>query len=111
MALGTLTKVDSWREGNKQVRVYDVQLTSGANYTTGGETINASAVGLRAIVHARVNNLALPSGAATSRSVGLVFTSSNRQSVKLTVHTTASTEATAGSDQSTFIARLEFVGY
>lgn len=111
MALGTVTKVDGWKEGNKSIRVVDVQLTSGANYTAGGETITAQKVGLRSIIHARPSNLALPTGAGTSRSVGVVYNAADRTSVKLTVHTTASTEAAAGSDQSTFIARVEFVGW
>lgn len=109
MALGTVTKVDGWTEGNKRVRVYDVQLTTGANYTTGGETINASAVGLRRIVHVRPSTLALPSNAATSRSVGVVYVTGG-QTAKLVVHTTASAEAAGNSDQSTFTARLEFIG-
>lgn len=109
MALGTLTKVDGWREGNKYVRVYDVVPTSGANYTTGGEIITAAAVGLRKIITVRVNTLALPSGAATSRSVGIVL-GDGKTTTKLVVHTTASAEAASNSDQSTFTARIEFVG-
>jgi hypothetical protein len=52
MAIGTITKPTAlgssadYNDANKRVRVRDVQLTSGANYTTGGETITAAAVGL-----------------------------------------------------------------
>jgi hypothetical protein len=54
MALGTLTKVDAWVQGNKRVRVYDVQLSSGANWTAAGESILPSQVGLRKIVEAKI---------------------------------------------------------
>lgn len=108
MALGTVTKVDSFVLANKRVKIVDVQLTSGANYTTGGETLNASAVNLRRITAVDVLGLALPSGGATSRSVGVVYTSAT--AVKLVVHTTASAEASASSDQSTFTVRLKIYG-
>jgi hypothetical protein len=42
MALGAITKpsgASDYDVGNKRVRVRDVVLSSGANYTTGGETI------------------------------------------------------------------------
>ena len=111
MALGTITKPSGkadYNMGNKRVRVRDVQLTSGANYTTGGETITAANVGLNEITEAVPLGLALPSGGATSRSVGFIFSSSG--SVKLVVHTTASAEAASNSDQSTFSVRIRFIG-
>ena len=109
MALGTLTKRSAYVSGNKRIRVYDVQLTSGANYTSGGETITPQNVGLsRRIEEARAHGLALPSGAATSRSVGFVYQSDG--TVKMSVQTTASAEAAAASDQSTFTVRVTFVG-
>jgi hypothetical protein len=112
MALGTITKpagTSDYDTGNKRNRVRDVQLTSGANYTTGGETINATSVGLNAIFEAIPLGLALPSGGATSRAVGFIFTSDVR-SVKMVVHTTASAEAASNSDQSTFTVRVLFRG-
>jgi hypothetical protein len=110
MALGTLTKVDGWVEGNKRVRLYDVQLTTGANYTTGGETVAAASVGLRKIIKANVLGLALPTAGATSRSVGIIY-GNGVTTTKILTHTTASAEAASNSDQSTFTARIEFVGY
>jgi hypothetical protein len=68
------------------------------------------AVGLKFIEQANVLSLALPSGAATSRSVGVVYNNSDRTSVKLSVQTTASAEAAASSDQSTFTVRVQFIG-
>jgi hypothetical protein len=109
MALGTVTKVDKYNVSNKRVRIYDVQLTSGANYTTGGETLNASTVDLRRITECIPIGLALPSGGATSRSVGVIYGTGNT-SVKLLVHTTASAEAAGNSDQSTFTVRLRILG-
>lgn len=112
MALGAITKpsgASDYTDANKRVRVRDIVLTSGANYTTGGETVNASAVGLNAIFEAIPAGLALPSGGATSRSVGVIYASDSR-SVKLVVHTTASAEAASNSDQSTFTVRVKFVG-
>ena len=114
MALGTITKPTAlgsranYTDANKRVRVRDVQLTSGANYTAGGETVTAASVGLNVIEEALVHSLALPSGAATSRSVGVVYNSDG--SIKLSVQTTASAEAAAASDQSAYTVRITFVG-
>jgi hypothetical protein len=115
MALGTITKplgpssAADYDVGNKRVRVRVVQLTSGANYTQGGETITATAVGLNAIFECAALGLALPTGGATSRTVGFIQTADTR-SVKMVVHTTASAEAAANSDQSTFSVMVRFVG-
>jgi hypothetical protein len=109
MALGTLTKKSAYTLSNKRVRVYDVTLSAGANYTTGGETITPQNVGLsRKIEEARPHGLALPSGGATSRSVGFAYQTDG--SVKILAHTTASAEAANNSDQSTFTVRVTFVG-
>ena len=110
MALGTITKVADYQAGNRKVRVRDVQLTTGANYTTGGETVTAASVGLRKIEEAAVvSGLALTTSGTTSRSVGVIF-GDGATTTKLLVHTTASAEAASNSDQSTFIARIRFVG-
>lgn len=110
MALGTITKVDAWTEANKRVKLVDVQLTSGANYTAGGETLNANdaKVQLRRITAVEPLGLALPTGGATSRTVGVIYSSAT--AVKLVVHTTASAEAAGSSDQSTFTVRLKITG-
>jgi hypothetical protein len=112
MALGTVTKVTGADTvfGNKKVRVRDVQLTSGANYTTGGETITAAQVGLRKIEQANVLGLALPTGGATSRTIGVIY-GNGQTTTKLVVHTTASAEAAGSSDQSTFTVRIQFIGF
>jgi hypothetical protein len=55
-----------------------VQLTSGANYTTGGETITAAAVGLNTIFEAIPMGLALTTGGTTSRTVGFIYQTTAR---------------------------------
>jgi hypothetical protein len=94
--------------GNKKIRVRNVQLTSGANYTTGGETITASACGLSKKIEAVIGAMATTSSGTTSRTVVPLYQTDG--SVKLLVQTTASAEAASNSDQSTFTARLVFLG-
>lgn len=111
MALGAITKpsgASDYDVGNKRVRVRDVVLSSGANYTTGGETISPSAVGLNAIFEATPLGLATTATGTTSRSVLYLYQTNG--SVKQLVHTTASAEAAGNSDQSTFTQRVRFVG-
>jgi hypothetical protein len=110
MALGTVTVIDRYVVGNKRVRVADVQLTAGANYTTGGETISLAAVGLRRLIQtARACGLATTTSGSTSRGVSFIYQTDG--TVKMQVQTTASAEATSNSDQSTFTVRIEFTGF
>jgi hypothetical protein len=115
MALGTITKpanigasASDYNDANKRVRVRVVQLSSGANYTTGGETITPAAVGLNVIMEAIPMGLALTTSGTTSRAVAYLFQANG--SVKQLVHTTASAEAASNSDQSTFSVLVKFVG-
>lgn len=108
MALGTITKIADYTWGNRRVRTRDVQLTTGANYTTGGETISATAVGLGRRIEHVSGAMATTSTGTTSRTVVPLYQTNG--SVKLTVQTTASAEAASNSDQSTFTARLTFIG-
>lgn len=110
MALGTLTRVTAYTAGNKKVRVYDVQLSAGANYTTGGETITAAAVGLRKIEQAIPSGLATTTSGTTSRSVAFLY-GNGMTTTKMLVQTTASAEAANNSDQSTFTIRVTFMGF
>lgn len=109
MALGTVTKVSDFTVANKRYRVRDIQLTSGANYTAGGETITAASVGLNVIQGAQPHGLALTSSGTTSRSVGFLL-GNTTTTTKILVHTTASVEAAGNSDQSTFTVRVTFIG-
>jgi hypothetical protein len=115
MALGTISKPTGfgsegdWTVGNKRYRIRNVQLSAGANYTTGGETITAAAVGMQKRIDAAIPlGLALPSGGATSRSVAYIPQTDG--TVKQLVHTTASAEAASNSDQSTFTVKALFIG-
>lgn len=112
MALGTVSVPTGVQAstifGNKKIRIRNVQLTSGANYTTGGETITASAVGLSKKIEYVDGAMATTSTGTTSRTVVPLYQTDG--TVKLTVQTTASAEAASNSDQSTFTARLLFVG-
>lgn len=112
MALGSLTKVAAYTSGNRRVRVYDVQLTAGANYTTGGETISPSAVGMARKIEEAIphGNARATSGGATARSVAFDY-ATTPSSVKMQVYTTASAEAASNSDQSTQSVRVTFRGY
>lgn len=110
MALGTVTIVRKDTRGGRKSVVADVQLTAGANYTTGGETISLAAVGMgHRIVGAIPFGLATTASGTTSRGVAFLFQSNG--TVKMLVQTTASAEAASNSDQSTFTVRVEFVGH
>lgn len=110
MAIGTLTKIAAYTVGNRRSRVFDVQLTSGANYTTGGETITPAMVGLgRRIEIASAEALATTTSGTTQRAVSFIHQTNG--SVKMQVATTGSAEAASNSDQSTFTVRCEFRGY
>jgi hypothetical protein len=115
MALGTVTKLTGfgsegdWTAHNKRYRIRTVQLSSGANYTTGGETITLVNAGMKQRIHAAIPlGLALPTGGATSRSVAYIPQTDG--TVKQLVHTTASAEAASNSDQSTFFVNVLFIG-
>lgn len=52
MALGTITEVKKGVIGDLQYAILDVQLTSGANYTTGGEVFDVAQVpGLKSVLY------------------------------------------------------------
>lgn len=116
MALGTLTKVDQYTVSNRRYRIYDVQLTSGANYTAGGETITAISVGLRRIIAASAIGPAM-SSTPTAFNVGITYTSAT--AVKIVALGTnaapgaavADIDVTASTNLSTFTARIKFEGY
>ena len=60
--------------GNKRVRVYD--LTFSSNYATGGETVNASDVGLKKIEHVQVSGQVAAGSTPTSGNpIGVIINS------------------------------------
>lgn len=115
MAIGTITKVSNaadYNAGNKRLRVRDVQLTSGANYTTGGEPITPANVGLRLRIEQVLSSgqaRTTAGGAATIPiSVDLASTVGTAKIQQYVAATGA--EQAAASNQSTFSIRLTFVG-
>lgn len=112
MAIGTIQKASGASDyvaGNKKYRRRIVQLTSGANYATGGELITPAMVGFSKTINTCLpEGLALTTSGTTSRSVGFIHQPNG--DVRMLVHTTASGEATGSSDQSTFFVRVLFVG-
>lgn len=121
MALGTITKVKrngrpvEYVKGNKFAVIADVQCTSGANYTTGGETVTAAAVGLKSIDYVNVLNQPATSTGSSHRVATVVYPggtgAGGQTSIKLVIGGAAAGNEVAGStDLSTFAARIEFVG-
>jgi hypothetical protein len=113
MAIGTITipsgmsaSTANTTWGNKKVRFRTVQLSSGANYATGGSAITPPQVGLSKVIE-----MVLTSGAAPSTDGTTARTVHYRHSTgKLLVYTTGSAEAANNSDQSDYAIRLIFVG-
>ena len=121
MALGTLTAVTpsfkvNW--GNKRIRIFDVQLTSGANYTTAGETVTPQQVGLGKIIEMVFSVGASGAGQTTGYVVGVNYTAvaANPGAVRLQgfVSNGASpallNEAPSNTNLSAGTVRLAFVG-
>lgn len=52
MAVGTVTKITAWKNGNKRESILDVVGTG--SYTTGGDSLTATQLGLRGVQHATV---------------------------------------------------------
>jgi hypothetical protein len=115
MALGTITKPTPTPDhtiGNKRVRVRDVVLTGGANYTTGGETISPAAVGMKLRIEQcySTGQARTTSGGAATIPVSVDF-ATTPGSAKLQAYVAASgAEQSAAANLSTFSIRLTFVG-
>lgn len=113
MALGTTTRVVASTFGNKKVRTYDVQLTSGANYTTGGETITPGAVGMKKIEQVLSDAGAKNAAGTSTVPVRYDYTNSKLQAYRYdgaSVGKAFLEEVAAGVDLSAFTARLTFIG-
>lgn len=113
MALGTITKVSDFTVSNKRFRVRDIQVTSGANYVAGGESVTPSQVNLRKI------EAAIPLGPSVN-STPLAFTTQyNHATNKLVAYGTNATpgaavgdpQVTAGTDLSGYSVRYLFIGF
>jgi hypothetical protein len=111
MALGAITKVDGYVEGNKRIRVVDVILSTGANWTAAGESLTPAMVGLRRITYVDAT-LGL---SATQTGFLVRYDYVNSKLVALAQAVAGAAVAlvavTAGTDLSTFTARLRIEGY
>lgn len=110
-----LTRRSAFVLDNKRSRTYD--LVFSGNYATGGETITAASVGLRAIEQVISNgNVALSTDLATANPVGFTI-ASNKQSVVVTQYEgsaagTALSEKTNAEVYATGSnLRVTFIGY
>lgn len=118
MAIGAITRPSTfvdYQDSNKRVRVRDVVLTAGANYTTGGEPITPASVGLKLAieqVHSTGQARTTSGGAATIPvSVDFSAIAGNPGAVKLQQYVAATGAEQAGNaNLSTFSIRLVFVG-
>lgn len=100
MALGTVTVIQR-REVESQVEVVaNVAVTSGANYTTGGEILTAAAFGLLSLA-------AVLAVAQNSNDVAKLvrFNPSNNKLLVSTIGTTPA-EVASNSDQSAVVVRV-----
>jgi hypothetical protein len=115
MAVGTITKATPSADltfGNKKMRVRDVQLTSGANYTTGGETITPAAVGLRFRIEQVLGDITARTTTGGAATIPLAFDfATTPGSVKVQQYVAATGAEQAGNaNLSTFSTRLTFIG-
>lgn len=112
MALGSITKVDGYVIGNKRVRIVDVQLSTGANWTAAGESLTPAMVGLRRIV--AVNALG-PARSSTPTGFQVTYDYTNQKLIALAQAVAGAAVAlvavTGNTDLSAFTVRLEIVGY
>lgn len=110
--IGSITKVDQYTVSNRRYRIYDIQISSGANYATGGMTLAPRSVGLNRIIAAEC-------GPAFSSAASTKFdTYYNTTTGKLMAFgenavpgaAVANIEVTANTNLSTFVARCKFEG-
>ena len=115
MAIGAITKPNpsaDFANGNRKQRSRDVQLTSGANYTTGGETITPQSVGFSRRIDAVMNGGVARLTYNGSTSIPITISHLANGSVKIQAYVAATgAEQAAAADLSTFSVRLTFIGY
>lgn len=116
MALGTVTvpspRSGDFAAGNRKVRTRVVQITSGANYTTGGETITPVNVGLRQRIDAVMGggSARLTTDGSTSIPVSVIPQANGSVKIQGYVAATGAEQA-SNANLSTFSIRLTFIGY
>lgn len=114
MAIGTITKPTPSGDmavSNRRYRTRDVVLTSGANYTTGGETITPSNVGLNKRIEQVINGGIARTTSGGAATIPIAFAYQTDGSVKIQQYVAATGAEQAGNaNLSTFSVRLTFVG-
>jgi hypothetical protein len=68
MALGAKTKVTAYKVSNKRVAIYDIVMSTGANWTSAGESLTASDIGFRKIEEAMAASAPRPTAPCPFRS-------------------------------------------
>lgn len=118
MALGAITVPTGVQAnttfGNKKVRIREIVLTGGANYTTGGESVTPTAVGLSK----RIEQVLTDGGAKNAAGTLMIPVRYDYANNKLQIfrYDGASAgkasleEAASNFDASLFTARLTFIG-
>jgi len=111
MALGTVTIVKRSVFGNFRVTIADIQVTAGANYTTGGESLPPSKLGLNQIFFADCG----PAVSSTPTTFQVAYNTTSSKLVAYGQNATpgpavAQPQVTANTDLSGFTARCTFIG-
>lgn len=106
MARGAITPISRDVEGSDVTVVSSIAGSAGANYTTGGETVTATDLGVT-----RINSVDVENVDATAARLFAVDRTGLPNSFKLKVFTALSTEAASNSNQSTFAAQVEVRAY
>lgn len=116
MALGTVTRPTpnpDFTVSNRRFRTRDVQITSGANYTTGGESITPASVGLR-VIQQVVTDGAKNAAGTSYLPVRYDYSANKIQAYRYDGSQAGKAsleEAASNFDASTFTARITFIGY
>jgi hypothetical protein len=110
MALGAITKVTDYVAGNKKVHVRDIVLSTGANWTTAGETLTPAQVGLTVVEHCGP-------GLATNGTLSfqVMYDITNQKLIAFAQNSTSGAavgqpKVTGNTDLSGYTVRLTFTG-
>jgi len=113
MALGAVKAVTAgdYTLGNKRVRTRDITLSTGANWTSAGETLTPAQVGLNQVV--RCNPALAYNGTLTFQ---VHYDITNQKLIAFAQNATPGAavgqpKVTGNTDLSGYTVRLEFVGY
>lgn len=112
MALGAKTKVVAYKNANKRVVVYDIVMSTGANWTSAGESLTATDIGFRKIEEA--TPLGPASNGTLSFQVAYDFTNSKLVAYGQNATPGAAVgqpKVTGNTDLSGYTVRMKFSGF